>query len=93
MDAITESLIGGARRSLLAAFTHGATCERALDRGSKRVAVQAFADAWEAYGGFSALAVRLPKRDRDEVYATAADGMTAVRLLGLLDTCRTRLSE
>ena len=92
MDAITKSLTDGAYKSLISAFDHADRCDRAITCDNKRAAVQEFAYAWEAYGGFAALAARLPKMEKADVYSTVIDGRDGARLLGLLEDCRVRLS-
>ena len=61
MDAATKSLNDGAYKALLSAFGHAVRCDRAITSDNKRAAIQEFAYAWEAYGGFAALAARLPR--------------------------------
>ena len=92
MDAVTKSLNDGAYKALLSAFDHAVRCELAITHDNKRAAVQEFAYAWEAYGSFAALAARLPRMERADVYSTVIDGRDGARLLGLLEECRVRLS-
>jgi len=87
-NAVTDSLRDGAYKSLLGAFESAAYCRRAIEADKRGQALQGFADAWSSYGAFSALAARLPKCDRDEVYSTVIDYRDTGRLLALLEECR-----